>query len=127
MKEDRANNLDLFRAVFENSTDSVVICDANGYLAYFNGATRALHGISESHLPPEKWADRYQLYDAVNEKKLKAKEVPLFRALQGETFKNVVITIRHRDGSAIKVSVDGNPLFDGDKKIGAIVLQRPRK
>ncbi|HEY0564473.1 MAG TPA: PAS domain-containing protein, partial [Terriglobales bacterium] len=114
------------RRVFEKVDSSVVMCDSQGVLRFFNHATRQLHGISEELLPSNRWAEHYQLYDEDNQRLLTTREIPLFRALEGETLHQVPIVIRRRNGTFTKVLVSGNPLLDDrGRQIGAIVIQHP--
>lgn len=48
--------------ILENIEDGVVACDADGVLTFFNRATQIFHGLPKEPLPPEQWADHYDLF-----------------------------------------------------------------
>jgi PAS domain-containing protein len=109
-----------------DSMESVVMCDANGVLRYFNDATRKLHGLPQLDIPAEQWPEYYQLYDAGNRQLLAPADVPLFRALRGEVVDRVPIVIRRRSGGSTRVEVSGCALRDNHgRAIGAMVIQVP--
>ena len=69
-------------AIIHNITDGIVVCDASGNLILFNNATREFHGLPVESLPPEQWAEHFDLYQPDGKTLLSKTEVPLFRALQ---------------------------------------------
>ncbi|HCA27942.1 MAG TPA: hypothetical protein DEP05_09975, partial [Betaproteobacteria bacterium] len=50
------------KAVLENIEDGVVACDAAGILTLFNRALARLHGLPVTPIPPEQWAEHYDIY-----------------------------------------------------------------
>lgn len=109
-------------AVMENIADGVVACDEKGSLTLFNRATREMHGIEQQELPPEQWADHYDLYAADAKTPLKTVDIPLFRAFQGERLHNVEMVIAPKKAGKHHVLASGQPLTDKDGiRIGAVV------
>ncbi|MFA5082570.1 MAG: ATP-binding protein [Hydrogenophilaceae bacterium] len=109
-------------AVLENVADGIVACDERGNLSLFNHASREMHGIDVEELPPERWAERYQLYLADGVTPMGKEDIPLYRAFLGETVQNQAMVIRHRDGGKIDVVTSGQAMFDDlGGKIGAVV------
>jgi len=49
-------------ALLDNIEAGIVACDATGTLTFFNKATREFHGLPAAPLPPDQWADHYDLY-----------------------------------------------------------------
>ena len=68
-------------AVLEHAVDGIVACDADGTLRLFNRASREFHGLPEQRLPPEQWAEHYDLYESDGTTRMRKEHVPLFRAL----------------------------------------------
>jgi PAS domain-containing protein len=62
VEEALAREQDFLRAVLDHAADGIVACDGDGVLRFFNGAARAFHGAAERPLPPERWAEQYDLY-----------------------------------------------------------------
>jgi diguanylate cyclase (GGDEF)-like protein/PAS domain S-box-containing protein len=110
-------------SVLDNMTDAVVVCDANGTLTYFNRATREIHGIGESSLPPEQWAAYYGLFRPDGKTLLKTEEVPLFRALKGERVVNQEIHIRTEGKPARIMLVNGSRIMSAAGEVfGAVAV-----
>ena len=109
-------------AVLDNIQDGIVACDAEGRLTLFNKATRRLHGLPERPLPPDQWAEHYDLFRADGETRMSKEEIPLFRAFEGENIKNAKMIIRTKDGTARHIQAFGQPMFsDNGEKLGAVV------
>jgi len=109
-------------AVLESVENGIVACDNQGRLTFFNDAARAIHGVEETNLPPERWAERYRLYGADGSALLTMAELPLYRALQGERVEATDIVVRAVDGSMRQVQVSGRPLRDAAGDIlGAVI------
>ncbi len=108
-------------AVLENLAEGVVACDANGILTTFNRATREFHGMPETSIHADEWAQSYHLFHADGVTPLGKADVPLFRALSGEIVKNVEMVIKAPDYTRI-VQCSGQAIFDSNgKKLGAVI------
>ncbi len=110
------------KAVLENLSDGVVACDEHGALTLFNRATREFHGLPEEPLPPEQWAEHYDLYSADGRTRLPTEQVPLYRAFRGEKFADVEIVIAPKGLPARSMLCYGQPLTAASgAKLGAVV------
>lgn len=108
--------------VLGNVESAIVACDAQGVLTYFNEATLRLHGLPEQFLPPERWAEYYQLYRPDGTTPLPREEIPLYRAWKGEQVKDVEMVIWSRAGDRRTLLASGGPLVDDAGRIqGAVV------
>lgn len=109
-------------AVLEVVEDGVVACDAEGRLTVFNRATREFHGLPVQPLPPEQWAEHYDLYRADGQTPLPKEEIPLYRALNGERVSGAEMVIAAHGAPPRSVVASGQPLFDAQgRKLGAMV------
>lgn len=109
--------------VLEQLPDGVVACDAQGKLSYFNQTLRAWHGLPESALAADQWATRYSLYHEDAKTQLTPEEIPLKRAFNGETLKNVPMVIAIPGEEPRYCEASGGPLLSPDgKKVGAFVI-----
>jgi diguanylate cyclase (GGDEF)-like protein len=88
----------------------------------FNQATRDLHGLPEAPLPPEQWAQHYDLYLADGITRMETAQIPLFRAFNGEQVSDMEMVIAPRDRPRRVVVCNGRALSNraGDK-LGAVV------
>lgn len=119
-----ANRQRLLWAILENLSEGVVACDATGKLSFFNRATREFHGIGEEPIPSGRWSEHYSLYRA-DGTPMGADDVPLLRALHGETVRDAVMVIAPRDKDARTVICTGGPLYDSNGELlGAVIAMR---
>lgn len=112
-------------ALLDNLSDGIVACNADGVLTLFNRATREFHGLGEKPLPSEQWAQYYDLYLADGVTPMKQEEIPLFRALQGESVQNMEMTIVPKEGHKRHIVTNGAPIMTAQgEKLGAVVAMR---
>jgi PAS domain S-box-containing protein len=102
---------------------SIVACDAEGTLTLFNRAAREWHGLPEQPLPPEQWAQHYNLYHWDGKTLMPKEEIPLFRALQGEIVRKVEMRIEPQQGQTRMVLGSGQAITNAQgHKLGAVVV-----
>ncbi|CAN5794758.1 hypothetical protein BH24ACI3_BH24ACI3_05820 [soil metagenome] len=110
------------KALLENLREGIVACDADGVLTIFNRATREFHGLPEERIPAEKWAERYDLYHADGLTRMSKDEIPLLRALAGETVKDVEMVIAPKNGERRILLASGQAFHDEEGNVlGAVV------
>ncbi|MEG4346638.1 AAA family ATPase [Microcoleus sp. A003_D6] len=120
-----AKEREFLNAIIHNITDGIVVCDASGNLILFNNATREFHGLPVESLPPQQWAEYFDLYQPDGKTLLSKTEVPLFRAFQGEIVENAEMIIAPKQGSTRFLLASGQAIFDPlGNKIGAVVAMR---
>ncbi len=108
--------------LLDNIEEAVVSCDAEGVLARFNRSARRLHGIPEEKIPPEQWAEHYDLYHADGCTKLRRGDIPLFRALQGEYVREAEMVVALKNSPPRSLVANAQPLTDPSGKVlGAVV------
>jgi len=118
-------NQSFLQALLDNLSNGIVACDAQGVLTLFNRATQELHGVPLHSIPADQWADYYDLYHADGITPLTQEEIPLYRALQGESIQNVEMVIKPKQGSPRLVLVSGDPIVAQDgQKLGAVAAMR---
>jgi PAS domain S-box-containing protein len=112
------------QAVLENLSDAVVACDGDGELTVFNPAAERLHGLPVEPLPPHLWAERYDLLNA-DGTPMRMEEIPLYRALRGETVAGTRLLIAPRGMPVRTVVANGRQLRDESGRVlGAVVSMR---
>ncbi|MEP0929738.1 MULTISPECIES: ATP-binding protein [Cyanophyceae] len=117
------NEPEMLRVLLDNVQAGIVACNAEGVLTLFNQAAREFHGLPKQPLPPEQWAEGYDLYRADGQTPLPLAEIPLFRALQGETVDNAEIVIAPKTGPARTLLANGQAIVDAQgKRQGAVVV-----
>ncbi|HYO10016.1 MAG TPA: PAS domain-containing protein, partial [Tepidisphaeraceae bacterium] len=114
---------EFLRAVLDNAADGIVACDGEGVLRFFNGAARAFHGLPEQPLPPERWAEHYDLYLPDGKTRMAKEQVPLFRALSEGTVKDVEMVIAAKGQPPRLLTANGRAIRDASgQKLGAVVV-----
>lgn len=100
----------------------VVACDTRGRITIVNDGTAHTDQACVA-APPERWAEALGLFRPDGETALSLQEVPLYRALQGESVQAVEI-IRRIAGAAPRVMLaNGKPIVTATgEKLGAVVV-----
>lgn len=120
---------DFATAMVEHLADGVVACDAEGRIVILN--RRAREGsegfpaqVEIPHdLTPDKWADYFQLYRPGSGQMIATDELPLVRALRGETVRDMLLETHGENGARAVVNTSGGPVLDADGRIqGAVVV-----
>ena len=120
--EAAANRQRFLNAMLESLDAGIVACDAAGVLTMFNRAAREIVGLAEAAIPPEQWAEYYNLYHPDGKRLLEKEAVPLYRALRGERVRDVEVLIRRRDGRARMILVSGQPILGvHGQSLGAVI------
>lgn len=114
---------DFLLAVLEHAADGIVACDGDGVLQLFNRATRTFHGLPETPLAPDQWANHYDLYLPDGRTRMTTEQVPLFRALREGAVRDAEMVIAPKSGEPRHLSASGRAVFDAaGRKIGAVVV-----
>ena len=113
------------RTLLDDLSDGIVSCDREGKISLFNQATRKFHGLPQQAIPAEQWAEHYDLYLPDGKTKMSKQQIPLFRALKGESVRGVEMMIIPKQGKARTLLANGDPIIDSNGvKIGAVVAMR---
>ncbi len=109
-------------AMLESLQAGIVACDADGVLTLFNRAAREFHGLPEQSLPPEEWAQHFDLFEPDGMTPLATEEIPLFRAWRGEVVRDAEMVIAPKDRLARTLLASGQAIYGSDgQKLGAVV------
>ena len=116
----------LMDMVFHHLSDGVVVADDRGRFTLFNRSAERLVGIGATEGPTAEWTDRYGLFHPDQVTPFAEEDLPLVRAIRGESSDHVEIFVRNErmpEGSFI--SVDGRPLRDESGKVtGGVAVVR---
>jgi PAS domain S-box-containing protein len=112
-------------AVLEQLVEGVIITDREGRITFVNEAAEALHGCALLDVPPERYAEAYQLFTEEGAP-YPANELPLARAiLHDETVRDGRWRIHRADGTVVRAIGSARPVRDRDgTKIGAVLTLR---
>lgn len=109
-------------ALFSQCRVGVGVCDGEGRLQEFNSALESMVGPALRQSSQQEWAPAYCLFDAAGRRPLKLDEIPLVRALAGETVTDAAITTRRPGHPVRHLRCTAAPLLDGGQTTGALVL-----
>src|SRR5262249_7462937 len=101
------------------------VADENGRFLVFNPAAEQILGIGATDTPPADWSDRYRLFLPDMTTPFPSAEVPLARAIRGESVTGVELFIRApHTPEGVGVSANARPLRDetGAVRGGVVVF-----
>ncbi len=97
----------LLDAILKSAGEGVVVADSQGRFLFFNPAAERLLGVGQTDTAPDQWADTYGVYAPDRVTKIPTHDLPLVRAIRGESVDNVEIFVRNRnlpDGAYLSVT-----------------------
>ena len=124
-EEEIKRQKELLQLILESIADGVVVADSNGKFLLFNAAAEQVLGIGATDTTPDQWSDRYGSYLPDPVTLYPPNELPLVRAMRGESVDAVEVFIRNAkvpDGRLL--SITGRPLRgeDGALRGGVVVF-----
>ena len=116
---------EMLDAILESIDVGVVACDAVGNLSLFNRAARAIVGRDMKAMAPAEWSQYYAMYHVDGRTPLAMDEIPLVRALKGETVRDEPIVIASDGGTPHSLLTSGRPLRSASgRPLGAVVAMK---
>jgi PAS domain S-box-containing protein len=124
-EEETRRQQELLQLILESIADGVVVADSNGRFLLFNAAAEQIVGVGATDTNPDQWSDRYGTYLPDGLTPYPSDELPLVRAMRGESIDAVEVFVRNAkvpDGRLL--SITGRPLRgeDGVLRGGVVVL-----
>ena len=124
LSSDLPREQEFLEALVENIVDGLAACNLNGELVLFNQATRNFHGLLPEPIRCEDWAKYYDLHDETG-KPFELEQIPLWRALQGESVRDAPMMIIPKTGESRSLVANADPIYDSiGNQCGAVVLMR---
>lgn len=115
----------ILKSVLKSMGDGVVVADRDGRFLLFNPVAERILGLGAIDAPPTEWTSQYGLFSAETGNPLKLDEIPLVRAIHGESTDQQELLIKNPQlPEGVHISVTGRPL-KGDEGIegGVVVFQ----
>ncbi len=108
--------------LLDNLQAGVIACDAKGKVSLFNRAVQQLHGIPNLNVSSEDVPTCFGLFHPDGKTLLKPEEVPLARALRGETVHEMEVVVAQEDRAPRTLLASGQQIVAlTGKKLGAMV------
>ena len=119
-------HITILESVLSSMSEGVIVADRDGRFVMFNPAAERMVGIGSSDTQPNQWTSHYGVYLPDTKTPYPTEELPLVRAINGETTNDVEMFIRNpnkKDG--VWLGVRGRPLRDKDGDvIGGLIVTR---
>jgi PAS domain S-box-containing protein len=125
IQEDIQQQQQLLQRIIESIADGVVVADCDGKFLLFNPAAKRCLGIGVTDIAPDQWSEQYGTYFPDTVTPIPSVDLPLMRALRGETVDSTEVFVRNPevpDGRWLYII--GGPLRDdsGVLRGGVVVL-----
>jgi PAS domain S-box-containing protein len=103
----------LLQDVIDSLTDGVVVADLQGRFVLFNPAAERMLGIGPVGVPASEWSASYGCFRDDMVTPFPSEELPLARAIKGETTHDCAVFIRNtRVPEGIWLSINASPIRD---------------
>jgi len=116
---------ELLQLILGSMGDGVVVADENGKFLLFNDSAEQMLGLGATDTTPDEWIDRYGLYHPDTVTPCEPSEVPLARAIRGESVDSAELFVRNSNNAdGVLISITGRPLKDenGTLRGGVVVF-----
>lgn len=116
----------LLQSVLDSMADGVVMADQVGMFQVWNPAAQRIVGAGPANVGIGQWSDHYGLFLPDKTTLYPPDDLPLARAVRGESVANVLVFLRRPDqAEGIWLSVNARPLRDEDGRInGGVAVFR---
>ncbi len=121
-EETLENEREFLKALLASLTEGIVACDADGNITLYNNEFSGLHPNEATRVPAAEWASHFHLHTGEGDRLLELSEIPLYRALLGETLKNEAVMTKPPTRPPKNLSVSGRPISAPDGRLmGAVI------
>jgi signal transduction histidine kinase/CheY-like chemotaxis protein len=105
----------LLQSILDSMGDGVLAVDENGQMVLLNPAAEGMMGPGSVRTPHSHWSETYGIYHPATGSLYPPNDLPLARAIRGETADGVELHIRNpRRNGDVFVSVNVRPLKDDE-------------
>ena len=123
-EEETRRQKELLQLILGSIADGVVVADSAGKFLLFNAAAEQVLGIGATDTTPDQWSDQYGSYLPDTVTLYPSNELPLVRAMRGESVDAVELFIRNAQVPVGRLlSITGRPLRgEGGALQGGVVV-----
>ena len=118
--------VNLMQTIFDSLSEGVVASNLAGEFLVANPSAQEISGMAPVEGAPEEWSETYGTFYADKMTIVPSTELPLYKAMRGETTDNVKLVLRNQNRpDGVFINVSGRPLFDKDGNlIGGVIAMR---
>jgi PAS domain S-box-containing protein len=102
----------VLRAVFKNLAVGVVVCDADGNIAFFSPEAERMLGTGGAHLEVASWPAAFGIFRPDMVTPYPSEELPIAYAMRGEEVLHELFFVRNSQQPGLWVDASGVPLRD---------------
>ncbi|MGH7134980.1 MAG: PAS domain-containing protein, partial [Pirellulales bacterium] len=116
----------VLQSVLDSMGEGVVVADEHGVFLLWNPAAERLIGIGPRHVSPSEWSALYGCYLADGETPCPSEDLPLARAIRGESVDGVELFVRNADvPGGVWISATARPMRSesGELRGGVVVCR----
>jgi PAS domain S-box-containing protein len=115
----------LMEAILHSMGEGVVVADVDGRFLHFNPAAEAIMGLGRTETSSDAWSDVYGIFRPDAKTPLPAEELPLVRAIRGETVDDCEIYVRNARSPGRHITATCRPLLteQGSLRGGVVVFR----
>ncbi|MDE0448607.1 MAG: PAS domain-containing protein [Spirochaetaceae bacterium] len=111
------------QTIFDSISDGVIVADRAGRITMYNPSAERIFGTKPGTLPIERWPLQYGCYLEDGTTPMPADQLPLVRAIRGESTDDVAVFVRNESvPEGVHVRASGRPLEHG--RSGGVVVYR---
>ena len=108
-RQELENQTHMFQSVLDSMAEGLVAADQQGKFILWNPAAERILGVA-ANLPPEKWTEHYGLYRADTVTAFPSDQIPLVRAIRGETSVTEMFVRNPERAAGTFIEVSAGPL-----------------
>jgi len=126
LESDLRKQKELFQIILDSLADGVIVADNQGVFLVINRAAQQMTGIDFTGTPIDKWSELYGLYLPDTVTLYPVQDLPLVRAMNGETVVEVEVFIRNSfvpNGAWLNVNGAPMEIGNGAGRVGVIVFR----
>jgi PAS domain S-box-containing protein len=114
----------LLESILDHVGDGVIAVDKQGRFLLWNRRAQELLGMGAADVPPTRWSSHFGIYRTPYAEPLPLRELPLMRALQGETVRDQELYIQNpHNNRGCWISVFARPLnTEEGRMMGAVAV-----
>ena len=107
-------NIEFYKNVINTLPYSVVVCDNNNDFLLWNKATNSIATFNKNVTNrTDLWEKKYEIWDADKTRKIEFDELPISRALKGDTVVDfIVLLLNENNPKGIYLKISAFPLLD---------------
>ena len=120
------NQVKLMQTILDSLSEGVVATNLEGEFLIANPSAQDIAGMSPVDGPPEEWSETYGTFYPDETTPVPATELPLYKAMQGETTNDIRLLLRNPNRpNGVFINVSGRPLHDeSGNLIGGVIAMR---